>query len=170
MTGYELLSLSLSTGAVAAVVASVIVYQRQVREMRRQNIRLAGSLRITTTDVLQAGFLGVVAAYLEHPCLRSVFYEDEAADGVQPLGSDDLLRANALAEWLLAMFSSGFRLSAEEEALRLPWYEAWVQYSFRNSRHLLNYALRRRAWLDPQVLAIAELVVSEGKAGGQDNQ
>lgn len=161
MTGYEAITLLVSTAALTAVGASVIFYHRQVEEMRRQNTRLSGSLRITTTDVLQAGFLGVVTAYLENPRLRCVFYEDEAGPDLQPLGNDDLLRANALAEWILSVFASGFRLSAEEDAVILPWYDAFVRDSFLNSDHLLKYALRRRAWIDPRVIAIADVVASE---------
>lgn len=157
VTGYEVSSIALSL--IAVVMASVVafVYHRQLREMRRQNERLAGALRVATTDTLEEGFARVTRAFLDYPQLRGIFYEDERLGEVaSPVTDDDALRANALAESILSLFSSAFRLSSEGDVDELPWFAEYVEGFILNSTYFRQYALLRQRWVDPRIVEIAE--------------
>jgi hypothetical protein len=157
MTSYEISSIVLSIMAIIVASSAALIYHGQVREMMRQNASLAGALRIATTDTLEAGFARITDAFLAYPDLRAIFYEDEATGATTASNTGDMfLRANAIAESTLSLFSSAYRLSGEGDVAELPWFVEYVKGSFLNSSHLRRYALQRRTWSDPRVIIIAE--------------
>src|SRR5437899_2656556 len=101
MTLYDVLSVSISLLGLLAVLVSIWFLRGQVKIMSDQTHRLTDTLQMSAESALDALFVVVTQAYLDHPALRPIFNEHESTREVKATDDDTRFRANALAETLL---------------------------------------------------------------------
>ncbi len=97
MSVYAVISIVTSVGALIAVGISVWMLRGQLEIMGSQTAQLQRTLELSAESSLDALFMLVTQAYLDHPELRCVFNEDETNGNSRALTQDATLRTGALA-------------------------------------------------------------------------
>ncbi|RSM64983.1 hypothetical protein DMB66_18115 [Actinoplanes sp. ATCC 53533] len=164
MSAYEWTSVTVSAIGLLAVIVSLGFVRYQVQIMAQQTERLSHALETSAESALDALFVVVTQAYLEHPTLRPIFNERDAHGALPPLDEDMTYRANAVAETLLdamerAMKFSDRGLSGASESLN-----AWILDSFRYSAFLRGWLDAHATWYAPRLTALLAQATKELEA------
>lgn len=142
--------------------------RNQIRLMTEQNAQLTRALELSAESDLDALFVAITQAYIDHPDLRSIFNEGEA--GLEPIVPDRhaLQRASALAEALCDSMERSLKFEHEglpeiTEALR-----AWVEDSFRRSGFLRQWLHEHKRWYASLLVDVLHDVEHELSTTGGD--
>src|SRR2546421_4032157 len=164
MSAYEWASVSISVVGLLAVIVSLGFVQYQVKIMAQQTERLSHALETSAESALDALFVVVTQAYLDHPTLRPIFNERDARGSLPTLDEDMTHRANAVAETLLDAMERAMKFSDRGLSGASDSLNAWILDSFRYSAFLRSWLDAHAAWYAPRLTALIAQVTAELRA------
>ena len=164
MSVYEWASVSISVVGLLAVVVSLGFVRYQMRMMAQQTMRLSDALETSAESALDALFVVVAQAYLDHPKLRPVFNELEAVEPLPTLDEDMAHRASAVAETLLDAMERAIKFADRGLPSASDSLNAWILDSFRHSAFLRSWLGTHATWYTPRLTALLAQATAELEA------
>ena len=133
------MAIALGVATFVAALLAVVMYARQAR--------------IARTAAMDAAYVPVSQAFLTHPELRPIFYEDDEGDSRLPDLGDPAtrLRASVVAEQMCDALEQSL---GRDRAGRLV--RAFIGDAFDNSAYLTTWLLRHEKWYDKRLVAHAK--------------
>ncbi|GIM64414.1 hypothetical protein Aau02nite_10230 [Amorphoplanes auranticolor] len=154
MSAYEWTSVTVSIVGLLAVIVSLRFIRYQVRMMAQQTDRLSHALETSAESALDALFVVVTQAYLDHPRLRPIFNERDAIGASPALDEDTTYRANAVAEILLDAMERAMKFTDRGLGGASDSLDAWILDSFRYSAFLRGWLDAHASWYAPELTAL----------------
>jgi hypothetical protein len=119
---------------------------------------------MSAESALDALFVVVTQAYLDHPTLRPIFNERDARGLLPTLEEDMTHRANAVAETLLDAMERATKFSDRGLSGASDSLNTWILDSFRHSAFLRAWLDAHATWYAPQLTALMAQVTAELQA------
>jgi hypothetical protein len=152
LSQYDVISFSVSSLALLAVLISLVYQRRQTQEM-------AKSLKATAFLEVASQMLTVDELFIRQPTLRPYFYTGRELTESDP-DTDQVL---ATAEYLLDFFGYILVQSQHFSSIQMfpsNWWPTYIRDMFASSPVLCRYLTEVQEWYNPDLLKL----MSEAKA------